>query len=254
VAHSVFLEGAAKSVVVIDPAKYPAKSTGSIPKGWTNDAIKTARDNARAIGKVPVLTRHMAMIENMVSEAHKFVASLRDDEPAIYKAFQPDGGMSEVTMIWREGETLCKARADRLSIDYRLLLDYKTCAGSVEPGRWARTNMAGMGNYLSASWYRRGLNALVGLEPDYVFFCQETRAPAHLCSIIGLDPSWLALGDEKIAYGLRRWQRCVASGKFAGYPTRVCYPEPPSWERAQWDGRLPDPADVPHGIEYGSQP
>lgn len=156
--------------------------------------------------------------------------------------------MSEVTMVWQEGETWCKARADRLSNDNRVIVDYKSCAGSVEPTRWARTNLAGLGNYLSASWYRRGMHRLTGILPEYVFLAQETTAPAHLCALIGLDASWLALGDEKVEYALRRWQRCVKNKVFAGYPTRVCYPDPPAWERAQWDGRLPDVSDEPRGI------
>ena len=233
IAHAILLEGSRECLAIIDPADYPAK-TGGIPKGWTNDAIRAARDAARAAGKIPLLPWDVAEIDAMVDAVHDFLAALRESEPAIWRAFAVDGGASEVTMVWQDGATLCKLRTDRISADHAVIVDYKTSGVSVEPDRWARSQLTGLGYYVSASWYRRGVRALTGVDPTYVFLAQETDAP-YLCSLVGVDPAGLALGDEKCGAGLRRWQECIRTNTWPAYPARVCYPELPVWERNRWD-------------------
>lgn len=246
IAHAILLEGSRECVAVIDPQDHPAEKTGAIPDGWTNKSIRAARDAARAAGKIPVLAPAMAAIDAMAAQALAFIASLRDSEPAIWAAFRPDGGRSEVTMVWQEGDTLCKLRADRIASDHGVIIDYKTSAMSVEPDRWGRTQLVSMGYYVSAAWYRRGVRALTGVDPSYVFLCQEVDPP-YLCSLVGLDPAGLELGDEKCGAGLRQWQECARTGDWPAYPNRVCYPELPVYERARWDERNGIGAD---GIPY----
>lgn len=236
IAHSILLEGSRDVCCVIDPADHPAEKTGSIPEGWTNKSIRAARDTARAAGKVPVLKSAMAEIDAIASAARTYLDSVRDTEPAIHAAFEPGGGHSEVTVVWREGETLCKMRADRMSADHGLIVDAKFTAQSVEPGRYGRTQMVNLGQYITAAWYRRGVRAATGTDPDYVFLAGELDAP-HLFSLVGCDPSWLELGDEKIGAGLREWQECARRNHWPAYPTRVAYPELPVYERARWDER-----------------
>lgn len=233
IAHGILLEGSIDNVAVIDPRDHPAEKTGAIPVGWTNKSIKAARDEARAAGKTPVLAGDFGVIENMVSAAWEFIHSLKETEPQVWAAFQPDGGQSEVTMVWQDGETLCRMRPDRISSDHRLIVDYKTSARSVEPDSWGRTQLVGLGYYLSAAWYRRGVKALTGIEPSYVFLAQEAEAP-YLCSLVGVDPAAFALGAEKVAAGLDMWQQCVRTSSWPAYPNRVCYPEIPAWESARW--------------------
>ncbi len=250
VAHSGFLEDSFDGCMVIDPKDYPTKSTGNIPKGWTNNEIKAARDSARAAGKTPLLVKHFDAVSNMVGEARVFVRSLKDTEPAIYGALTPGGGDVELTMVWQEANgLLCKLRADCISADRAVVVDYKTAGTSVEPSRFARSHLVNMGYYFNAAWYRRGINALCGVVPTYVFLAQET-APPYLCSLPGLDPETVALGDEKVNAALKQWGDCVASGKWPGYPARVCFPPLPVYERMKWDERVIITAD---GVDYASQ-
>lgn len=234
VAHSVFLEGSEACVEVIDPTDHPNTSGGGFASGWTNKSIKAAREAARSAGKIPMLAGAMFDVRAMVDEARAFVESLRELEPAVWSSFQPDGGQSELTMVWQEGETLCKLRADRISNDYGVLVNYKTTATSVEPSRFSRAQLIGSGYYVDAAWYRRGVRALTGVDPTHLFLAQQVDRP-FLCSLPGLDPSWNALGDEKVTEGLRMWQECVRSGVWPGYPSRAVYPELPAFERAKWD-------------------
>lgn len=232
IAHAILLEGSTGCCAIIDPADYPAKN-GNIPDGWTNGAIREARDDARAAGKIPILSTQIGPINAMVDAAQEYIESLKDSEPAIWAAFQPDGGSSEVTVVWEDGGTPCRLRGDRVSADRRLVIDAKFTGTCVEPDRWGRTQFQSMGYPLSAAFYRRGLKAVFDVSPDYVFLVVSIDAP-YLCSLVGVSPPWLALAAEKVDYGLREWRRCVERGQFPAYPRRVAYPDLPPWEMARW--------------------
>jgi hypothetical protein len=234
IAHGILLEGSTANVEVIDPNLYPTKTTGNIPDGWTNKDIRAARDAAIAAGKTPVLVPQMVVIRAMVEAAWAFIESIRETEPEIYKLFQPNGGDSELTVLWDEDGTLCRMRPDRINAARTLVADYKTTLRSAEPAAWGRTQMVGMGYYTSAAFYRRGAEAAFGTRPEYVYLVQEQEAP-HLCALVGLDPAAWELGGRKIARGLEVWRECQRRGYWPGYPTRVCYPEIPPWEAARWE-------------------
>lgn len=245
IAHEILLEGSEDCCTVIDPNLYPGKR-GGIPDGWTNDAIREARDAARAAGKIPVLAGGMSEIRAMVASARRFIDSLRETEPAIWAAFQPDGGTSEVTVLWQEGASLARMRPDRLSRDAKLIIDPKFTARSAEPGAWGRSQLLGMGYHLSAAWYRRGIRAIFDVDCDYVFLVVET-CPPYLCSLVGLLPAWLELGDSSVSTALRIWQNCERTGAWPAYPSRACYPELPGWAAAAWEDRQ---ASDSFGIPY----
>ncbi len=246
IAHSIFLEGSRDVCEVIDPNDHPAEKTGNIPDGWTNKSIKAARDAARAAGKIPVLKPAMAEIEAISAAARTYVDSLRESEPAIHALFEPAGGTSETVLIWQEGATLCKLRADRLATDFALIADYKTTGVSAEPMRFGRAQLVGLRYYVSASWYRRGVRAVTGVDPTYIFLAGETDAP-YLHSLIGCDPSLAELGDEKVGAGLAAWQECQRANHWPAYPNRVCWIEAPVYEVNAWAER--EGIDA-HGIPY----
>lgn len=246
IAHEILLEGSEDCCVVIDPFDHPAKTTGAIPDGWTNGSIRAARDLARAAGKIPVLPKDMALISGMVNSARTFIESLRTDEPAIWSAFQPDGGDSELTCLWDDDGTLCRMRPDRISKDRRVIIDPKFTKRAAEPESFARTQFSPMGYRISAAFYRRGAEWLFGTLPDYVFLVVE-QDPPHLCSLVGVDPQGFEFGGEQVSFGLREWAHCVASGRWPAYPTRVCYPVLNAWELARWQERQ---GLGPDGIPY----
>jgi hypothetical protein len=233
IAHSIMLEGRMDGVTMIDPVDFITKSSGNIPKGFTNKEIKAARDAALGDGKIPVLKDDMGDINAMVASAREYIESVKADEPLIWQAFQPEGGESETTLVWQEGTTACRIRPDRISVDRILIVDYKTGKTSPDPGLWGRTQMVKMGYYMAAAFYRRGVHALCAVTPAYVWLVQSQNPP-YLCSLVGLDPHAADLGERKIEAALELWKRCAASGKWPGYPPRVCYPEIPPWEEAAW--------------------
>jgi hypothetical protein len=234
IAHGILLEGNTSRVAVINPEDHPAKTTGAIPKGWTNDSIKAARDAARASGLVPMLPWDMAEIHAMNAAATTYIASLYATERRIPEMFAQDGGLSELVMVWDDGGILCKLRIDRTSHDYKTIVDYKTSQMSVEPSRWGRAALHGRGLYFNAAWYRRGVEALVDVVPEYLFLVQGQARP-FLCSMIGCDAATIALGNAKVTRALALWRRCVETGVWPAYPQRVVYPEAPPWEMARFE-------------------
>lgn len=248
IAHEILLEGSQECVEIIDPQDYPSKN-GNIPDGWKNVAIRAARDDARAAGKIPVLTTDIVTINGMVDSAHAFIESVRESEPAIWAAFQPDGGDSELTCIWEDGGTLCRMRPDRISKERDVIIDPKFSKRSAEPDSWGRTQLSAMGYRVSAAFYRRGCETLFGVSPAYVFLVIE-QDPPHLCSLVGVDPANLSFGAEQVEHGLRAWRRCLASNAWPAYPTRVCYPELNEWELARWQERqgITDAQGIPYDV------
>jgi hypothetical protein len=242
IAHEIVLEGSTSNVVVIDPAQYRSKPNkanpeGNIPRGWSNDAIKEARDAARAAGKHPILQDDFEDVQSMVAVASAYIESLRQHEPAIWNAFQPDGGLSEVTMVWDDDGTLCKLRADRIANDHTVCIDYKTTAGSAEPDAFSRSGLINMGYAFSAAWYRRGIKKLTGEDAEFVHLVQECDAP-FLCSLVGMDPAFNSYASAKVVAALNIWKRCASDGRWPGYPSRVAYPELPPWESAKAETQL----------------
>lgn len=233
VAHAILLEDSTDGVAVIDPRDHPADKTGNIPKGWTNKSIKAARDEARAAGKIPMLLSTMHTVNAMVDSGRCFIESLRNTEPAIWAAFQPGGGDSELTCLWDDGGTLCRMRPDRISKDRRVIIDPKFSKRAASPAAWSRAQIGPMGYRISAGMYRRGAEVLFGTLPDYIFLVIPQQPP-HLPFLVGMDPPNLALGHSQVEYGMNVWRACIESGEFPAHPPRVCYPDLPAWEAAQW--------------------
>lgn len=248
IAHSMILEGGAGKVAVIDPENYPSDK-GAIPKGWTNNAIRAARDAARLAGLIPVLPEDMAQVNAMVDAIRAFIASLEKTEPAIWAAFQPGGGDSESVVTWIDGQNIentpCRIRPDRMSADRRLIVDLKTTKMSANPAQWKA-------DHVGAAFYRRGCKAEFGTEPDYVFLIAEQHPP-YLCSLVGIDPHGMEMGAEKAAFALDAWAQCVKHGVWPGYAPRVAYPEIKPWMEEEWANNKAYLYDVmfPQEKKYG---
>lgn len=224
-AHALLLEGADR-MTVIDPRNYPSK-TGSIPAGWTNNAIRAARDQARAAGRHPVLLDQHEDIVQMARVARNAIAAA--PEMAGW-----DEGDSELTLVWQEGELWCRARIDRRL--QGMLFDYKSTANA-SPDVWSRNRLVEMGYDIQAAWYLRGWKALTGeSDTDFVFGVQEIAKPYEF-SLVGVSHAMLELGRRKVDMGLALWARCMLTGQWPGYPRQICWPDPQNWHESRFEER-----------------
>jgi hypothetical protein len=217
-AHALLLEGSAQ-IAIIDA------------KDWRTKAAQEQRAAARAEGKTPLLVHVCQDVIRMVGALRAQLERHADGGAAMFT-----DGEAEQTIIWREDDLWCRARADWLRTDPFACDDYKTTSASANPDQWART-MFNAGFDLQAAWYLRGLRAVTGERLDdpatFRFAVQETYPPFAV-SVIALNPDAMLLAEKKILYALEQWSDALASGRWHGYPTRTAFATLPPAHEAWW--------------------
>lgn len=237
-AHDLILEGGTPRICVINPEDYRSKPTkadpeGSIPKGWTNNAIREAREQARANGLTPILPWENATIRTMKEAATRFVAEA-EDIAGIFEIGKP-----ETTLIWQDSGIWCRARLDWLTDDRRVILDYKSSA-SAEPG-WFSRQIASMKYDFQAAFYLRGLKACGHPNAQFLFLAQEVEPP-HACSLHGIAPSMMQIAEARVQMAIDLWRECLTTGKWPAYDNRIHWSEATAWQMAEFEERLAEAA------------
>jgi len=206
-AHALLLEGV-DSIAVCDF------------DDWRKKEAQAMRDDARAAGKIPLLSRQYEDINAMVSIAK---------DAALKAGFNLSAGKPEQTVIWQEGDTHCRARVDWLSADRDLIIDYKTTA-LPNPAAWMRA-IGSNGYDVQASFYQRGVQKLNrnAMEPEFVFMVQETEAP-YCCYFVELSATLQEIGRVKVEKALAIWSACMKSNNWPGYPSGTMEAEAMPWQ------------------------
>lgn len=217
-AHALLLEGR-NAVQVIEA------------DDWRTKASKELRDEARAAGRIPLLSRHWADVLEMVGMAKQQLADHQAD-PSLFQDGKP-----EQTITWEDNGVHCRARIDWLHDSHDTIDDYKTTSRSADPTSWVRSSLFGMGYDLQAAFYLRGCHAVFGSAPEWRWCVQETQPPYAL-SVITPGPDVLALADAKVDYAISVWKGCLASGRWPAYRPAVATAELPSYEETRWLERV----------------
>lgn len=191
---------------------------------WRTKAAQTARDEARAAGKVPLLAKDAATVDAMAEQlrAHP-VAGL------LYTG----NGQPEVSAFWNDPDTGVdlRCRFDWLpeAVDGRLIVtDYKSAA-SAAPLAF-RKSVADYLYHLQAVFYRDAAVTL-GLAEDVEFlFCVQAKTPPYLVSVFGLTAEWWRIGEalKRQAVDLYAW--CTARDYWPDFcRDEIAYLDPPAW-------------------------
>ncbi|MGW5197312.1 PD-(D/E)XK nuclease-like domain-containing protein [Streptomyces spiralis] len=186
----------------------------------TKDA-REARDEARAMGVVPLLRREYEQIEAMV-------AAIRQ-HPIAGPLFAPGTGVAERSMYWTDPATgvRCRIRPDwlrhREENGRLIVVDVKT-ARAVDPAALQRA-VYEHGYHAQAAFYLAGIRAL-GLhgdqEPAFIFVFQA-KTPPYLVHLVELDFPALALGAARNERALRIYAECERTGVWPGFNDRITY-------------------------------
>lgn len=221
-AHALLVEGA-DNMAVIEA------------DDWRTKVAKEARDAARLEGKFPVLAHQYAAVKAMVETCRDAIISNTD-----LAGYTLDKGVPEHSIVWHEGETYMRARLDWVSADRNVIYDYKTTENA-EPEAFLRT-MFSLNYDLQGAFYLRA-----NQRPDtkYILIAQEI-GPPYAVSFIGLPPAFIDLGTRKVERAIVIWQRCMKTGVWPSYPSRVFYPELPAWVTAREEER--ELQEVENGI------
>lgn len=194
---------------------------------WRTKAAKDARDEARANGHIPLLVDQWVRVRDMVAAVRDQLATVDAQPPLL------TDGRPEQTLIWTEPNGItCRARLDWLRDDYTAVDDFKSTAASAHPRDWAR-RLWDQGADVQCAMYRRGVQVLTGTEPEFRFVIAETTPPYAL-SVVSLDPSALALAEEKLDWAIAKWADCLASGDWPAYPSSVEPIEMSGWAEERW--------------------
>jgi hypothetical protein len=225
-AHDMLLGGEGR-ICEIRPEDYRSKPTkddpeGSIPKGWTNLAIRTARDTARANGLTPMLAGDLIAVRTMVKAAREFIAG--SEIAGIF-----DSGASELTVIANEGDLWMRCRPDWLTDD--ICLSYKTSKADIAPRPFRRL-MASMGYDFSLAFYDRVLRSVEpGKRRRHIILVQEQDAP-YACALYDLTEVKAKIEEAKVEAAIELWQRCLKNG-WPGFSPRVQSIDAAPWELAE---------------------
>lgn len=204
---------------------------------WRKKEAQEARDAARGIGKIPVLSHKLEECRTMALVARAALATLGDLN------IELAAGHAERVFVWQEGKSfesthdpvgiygaMCRARPDWHAKDRSIFLDYKSTAGSAEPNAWIRNQMGPLGYDMQAVHYLRGNARTGGPEPaQWVFLVQENYPP-YACSFVGLSPGMREIAQRKWNYALALWRNCLHKNEWNGYPKAIAYAEPSTWQ------------------------
>jgi hypothetical protein len=215
-AHSLLLEGIDNCVVIE-------------ADDWRKKEAREVRDQARTEGKFPLLKSQYDKTLKMVESAKEQIKGCK--ELGITDLLTE--GDSELSYIWKEKSTFLRIRPDWIFKDRKLIIDYKTTGNSANPSEFSRSIVSN-GYDIQAALYSRGVKAIEGIEPKFIFVVQEITEP-YLCSFIGLPPEFLEMGKQKVDYGIFLWEQCMTSGIWTGYPQQVCWVDTPAWALSQWE-------------------
>lgn len=198
---------------------------------WRTKEARAEREKARMQGKTPLLREQWEAAQKMVKSVAEQIQGCKE---LGIDSFVADG-QTELSFFWQEEETWLRVRPDWIREDSLLVLDYKTTTGSANPEDIART-IVSMGYDIQAAFYIRGVKAVKGVEPKFIFVFQETREP-YLCSFVGLPPEFMEMAKQKVEYGIFLWRECMRNNYWPGYPQQVAWVMPPTWALASWEQR-----------------
>lgn len=198
-------------------------------KSWTGKAAQHERWEIRASGRIPLL-------EAQFQTAHEMCVALRR-HPLAAKLLDPECGMAERSLFWRDEQTgvMCRARPDWLpeTVEGERLLvpDIKTIT-EVDPDSIAKS-MANYSYPMQADFYETGIKAL-GIAQDVVFlfvFVRKTRP--HLVQVVGVPEIDRMIAAAKNRRAIDLFAQCTKSGEWPEYNPGIAYIDTPGWAQSR---------------------
>lgn len=147
--------------------------------------------------------------------------------PASAKLLSADGP-TELSIVWDDAETgvRCKARVDKLALEYGVAIDLKT-AQDASPDAFARS-IDTYGYARQASHYLHGL-AANGLICDSFVFDVVEPDPPHAVGLYRVGEDSLDVGRVQIRRALATYAECERTGVWPSYGDGVQDIELPAW-------------------------
>lgn len=197
---------------------------------FRSKAAQQERDNARAEGLIPMLTKDLKPIEAM---AEAVMA-----KPIARALFELEG-TPETSLFGEADGVRVRCRYDYYPKDHAAVVDLKTTAGSASPRGFAKA-AAQFKYHVQEAHYDTTHEAVTGTSRRMVFVVVETKAP-YLVGVYQLDRDFLEAGRVEARKARDVYKRCTESGFWPGYADDITLLEMPSW--AFWE----------HNEDFGDQ-
>nr|WP_269328863.1 PD-(D/E)XK nuclease-like domain-containing protein [Kineosporia babensis] len=189
---------------------------------WQTKDAKAQRDDARAEGRTPILTKDLLKAKAMAR------AVLSNKQVRALGLFKEGNGLPERSIFWEDDESgiTCRAMLDWLG---EIPVDLKT-TNDASPEAVSKA-VYSYGYDQQQDWYQAAVRG-VGIDenPPFVFVFVETEAP-HFVSVVELDDAFLDRGARRNRAGIERWVQCRESGIWPGYSEDIQTISPPRWAR-----------------------
>lgn len=190
---------------------------------WRGNAVKEAAAEARAAGRLPLLTDDyraaMAMADAL--RLHRLAGPLLEAAP-----------LREVSGFWTDDETQvdCRVRFDAVGelAGVPIVIDVKTTASLAQFAKAVDEK----GYDQQAAWYSEAATVL-GLAdgwPDFVFACVESAPP--YAAFVRRVPQWLERGHLRNRRAREMWAACTTTGEWPAYPIEIEDVPMPRWASA----------------------
>jgi len=202
---------------------------------WKTKKARELADEATKAGKIPLLEKQCAtvsaisvsIIRTILNCAELMIDNLNDD------------GEAELTYVWNENGVWLKTRPDWISKDKKLILDLKTVGQSANPNEFSNKAVS-LGYDTQSALYRRGSNAINGIEPEFVFIVVEIEPP-YMASVVSLSAEFQELGRQKVESAIGLWRWCLRNNKWPGYETsRIAWCECKPYHISDWENKKYD--------------
>lgn len=188
---------------------------------WRTKVAREAREEARAEGKAPLLTREFEAV-NAMAEAVLAHSTAR--------ALLSQAGDSEVSVFAEVDAVAVRARFDFLpartdrrtvAVDLKTTLDASLREFERAVARYQYDVQAA--HYLDTYGQATG-----DTDAAFVLIAVEKEAP-YLTAVHQLPTQWMAMGRTKAKRARELWAECSKSGVWPGYPDEVQLLTPPTW-------------------------
>lgn len=189
---------------------------------WRTDASKEFRDEARKLGKIPILRPMYEQASKVEAEFRSRLTDHFGDWPV---------GTSEVTMVrtfeTEHGTIYGRALADHLMPELALCLDLKTTG---RPLSDSDIDKRLIDSDVQAGWYLEFLAALFELDgrEKFLFAFAEVEPPYDI-RFVEFPESWRARTRFVIERSCNTFARCLATGEWLGYARETYHPTIPPW-------------------------
>lgn len=225
--------GNAAHLLVLEPEIFESR-IGRVPfDDYRKKEAQASRDDIRASGRIPLLPKHLEMVEGMR-------ASLAADPIARFAFRETE---IERSMFWRDPEFgfWCKTRPDALPKSRRYLVDLKTST-SADPDDF-RKAVVNFGYHQQAAWYLDGVAHVLGARPERFAFVVVSKAPPYLVSTCWLDEEAIGWGAKlnRYARGVFAW--CLERDEWPSFKPDIAQPPAaftislPAWARRDLEER-----------------